>query len=198
MLSGKEGEIAIQYAREVIDAHIKREKITTREFPPSFDEYKGVFVTINTYPKKELRGCIGIPEPIMKFKQALVDTARSACNDPRFLPLEEKELDQVVVEVTVLTPPELIRVSKPKEYLEKITIGEDGLMIKKGFFSGLLLPQVPVEWKWDVEEFLAQLCIKAGLLADAWLERDARIYKFQGQIFAEVEPHGKVLEKKME
>jgi hypothetical protein len=198
MLSIEEGRIAVRYAREIIDDWTKHTKGKEERFLPSFDELKGVFVTISTYPEKELRGCIGIPEPIMPLKQALAEAAKSASNDPRFLPLKEAELNHIIVEVTVLTPPRLIEVSKPKEYLNKIKIGKDGLIIKKGFFSGLLLPQVPVEWKWDVEEFLAQLCIKAGLLADAWLERDARIYKFQGQIFAEVEPHGKVLEKKME
>jgi hypothetical protein len=198
MLSIEEGKIAVEYAREIIDAYGKKEKMRKKEFPPSFDELKGVFVTINTYPEKKLRGCIGIPEPIMSLKQALAEAAKSACNDPRFFPLKEAELNQVVVEVTVLSPPELIEVNKPKDYLDKIKIGKDGLIIRKSFYSGLLLPQVPVEWKWGVEEFLAQLCIKAGLLADAWLEEDTKIYKFQGQIFAEVEPHGKALEKRLE
>jgi hypothetical protein len=195
MLSIEEGETAVKHAREVIDAHVKRKSTSARNLPSSFSERKGVFVTLNTFPQKNLRGCIGIPEPIMPFKEALVEAAESACNDPRFSPLREEELDSVVVEVTILTTPELIKVDRPKEYLQKIKIGRDGLILKKSFYGGLLLPQVPVEWNWDVEEFLAQVCIKAGVLPDAWLEEDTKIYKFQGQIFCETKPHGKIVER---
>jgi hypothetical protein len=101
----------------------------------------------------------------------------------------------VVFEVSVLTPPELIKVSKTNEYPSKIKIGEDGLIVERGMFKGLLLPQVPVEWGWDEEEFLCQCCIKAGLPPDNWLLKDTKIYKFQAIIFEEEKPNGEVKRK---
>jgi hypothetical protein len=67
--------------------------------------------------------------------------------------------------------------------LNKIKVGEDGLIIEKGVYRGLLLPQVPVEWKWDTEEFLANTCMKAGLSPDCWLQDGVKIFSFQSQIF---------------
>lgn len=89
------------------------------------------------------------------------------------------------MEVSVLTPPELIVTDKPLEYLEKINLGLDGLIIERGIFRGLLLPQVPVEWGWDKEEFLANTCLKAGMSPDCWLQEGVKIYSFQSQIFNE-------------
>ena len=81
--------------------------------------------------------------------------------------------DNLVFEVSVLTPPEAITVENPKEYLAKIKVGEDGLIVEKGPYKGLLLPQVPVEWEWCEEEFLCQCCVKAGLPPDIWLTKGA-------------------------
>jgi len=97
--------------------------------------------------------------------------------------------------VSVLTPPQIIEVKKTDEYPNKIKVGEDGLVVERGMFKGLLLPQVPVEWKWDAEEFLCQCCIKAGLSPDYWLLNGTKIYKFQAIIFEEEEPKGAVKRK---
>jgi uncharacterized protein (TIGR00296 family) len=104
-------------------------------------------------------------------------------------------LGDVVFEVSVLTPPEKIEVQKPQEYVAKIKVGEDGLIVEKGMFKGLLLPQVPVEWEWCEEEFLCQCCIKAGLPPDSWLTKGAKIYKFTAIIFEEETPQGEVKRK---
>lgn len=197
MLTMEEGIKAVELARNAINSHVKSEEISLMVLGKKFDEKLGVFVTINTYPKKELRGCIGIPEPIKKLKDAIIDSARSATRDPRFSPLTIKELDEIIVEVTILTKPKPIEVKKPREYPTNIEIGKDGLIIEKGWQKGLLLPQVPVEWKWNKEEFLSHLCMKAGLPPDSWFEKDAKIYKFQGQIFAENNPNGGIEERKM-
>ncbi len=85
-----------------------------------------------------------------------------------------KELDDIVIEVTVLSPPEIIKVSKPEDYLKDIVIGRDGLIVEQGFYKGLLLPQVPVEQGWDKEEFLSHTCIKAGLMPDAWFDKQTK------------------------
>ena len=92
----------------------------------------------------------------------------------------------------MLTPPETIEVENPKEYVAKIKVGEDGLIVEKGICKGLLLPQVPVEWEWFEEEFLCQCCVKAGLPPDSWLTKGTRIYKFQAIIFEEETPQGEV------
>ena len=111
--------------------------------------------------------------------------------------MREEELDKVVIEASLLTPPEIITVKKPKHYVKEVVIGRDGLIVEKGFRRGLLLPQVPVEWKWKVDEFLSHTCMKAGLLPDSWLEEGVKIYKFSAKIFSEVEPRGDVVEKKL-
>ncbi|HEC76368.1 MAG TPA: TIGR00296 family protein [Thermoplasmatales archaeon] len=192
MVSQAEGEKLVKYARNVIENHVRGYEIGEIE---NFDEKGGVFVTIHKYPSMHLRGCIGIPEPLYPLKKAIKESAISACHDPRFPDLREEELDEIVVEVTILTPPEIIKGS-PSEYKKNIEIGRDGLIAERGFYRGLLLPQVPVEYKWNEEEFLRNTCIKAGLLPDAWMNENVKIYKFQGEIFAEEEPHGKI--KKIE
>ena len=198
MLSKEEGEKAVKFAREVIESYVRGKELKDEELGEKFREKSGAFVTILTYPDRDLRGCIGIPEPIYDLKTSIVESARSATRDPRFPPLKESELPKVIIEVTILTPPRLVEVKNPREYLEKIKVGRDGLIAEKGFYRGLLLPQVPVEWGWDVEEFLSQTCIKAGLPPDAWIDEDTKIYSFQGQIFAEKTPYGEIEERKID
>ncbi|MDI6855214.1 MAG: TIGR00296 family protein [Candidatus Thermoplasmatota archaeon] len=197
MLSLEEGIKAVKLARETIERYVKGEPKITEKLSAKFDQKLGVFVTINTYPEKELRGCIGYLEPSLELANAIIESAQNACNDPRFEPLTEQEIDKIVVELSILTHPELIEVRHPLEYKEKIKIGVDGLIAEKALFRGILLPQVPVEWKWDEEDFLTHVCMKAGLPPDAWLSKDIKIYKFQAQIFSEVSPRGKIVERKL-
>lgn len=192
----KEGEALVKTARKAIEKWVReREKLSVKDYPRHWDEKRGVFVTIHSYPEKELRGCIGYPEPVMPLIRALVDSAIQATQDPRFPPLEEQELDRIVVEVSVLTPPEPIRVKDPREYPEKIRIGRDGLIVRKGFYSGLLLPQVAPEHGMGKEEFLSHTCLKAGLPPDAWLDSNTQVYRFQAEIFKEVKPRGEVVKE---
>lgn len=198
MLSLDEGVKAVRYARDVIESHVKNLKQSSIALKGIFDEKQGVFVTIHTFPEHDLRGCIGIPEPVMPLKNAIVESGRSATRDPRFYPLRENELENIIIEVTILTKPELIKVGKPQEYLSNIEIGRDGLIIEQGFYKGLLLPQVPVEQGWDKEEFLSHTCMKAGLLPDSWFDKNTKVFKFSGQVFTEVEPRGKIMEKSLD
>ncbi|HUW47820.1 MAG TPA: TIGR00296 family protein, partial [Patescibacteria group bacterium] len=125
--------------------------------------------------------------------EAVVDSAiNAATQDPRFPSLSLSELDHVVFEVSVLTPPEEVKVKNPKEYIGKVKVGQDGLIVENGFCKGLLLPQVPVEWKWDEETFLCQCCVKAGLSPDSWLVKGTRVYKFSSIIAEELAPKGDV------
>jgi uncharacterized protein (TIGR00296 family) len=191
------GKKAVVFARNVIEDHVKGIKLSDVELSEPFLQKKGSFVTIHTYPDHDLRGCIGIPLPVMSLKDAIVEAARSATHDPRFSNLSEEELSSIIVEVTVMTEPELINVKDPKEYLDEIKLGRDGLIVEQGFNKGLLLPQVPIEQNWDVEDFLSHTCIKAGLMPDAWFNSDTKIYRFSGQVFSELKPNGKIVEKNL-
>ena len=196
-LSLEEGKFLIQLARSAVNGKLEKGKTIQppKETPKKLFEQCGVFVTINSLRngEKELRGCIGYPYPTSPLVEAVIDSAiNAATQDPRFYPLTLKELGKVVFEVSVLTPPELVEVKNPKEYLSKIKVGEDGLIVERGYYRGLLLPQVPIEWGWCEEEFLCQCCIKAGLPPDSWLTKDAKIYKFKAIIFEEETPLGEV------
>jgi len=204
-LTQKEGEYLVKLARNAVEQHLKNRQIIKMpaNVPPKLKEKCGVFVTINSVKGEgeghELRGCIGFPYPTHLLAQAVIESAiSSATQDPRFYPMKAEELDQVVFEVSVLTPPEPIEVENPQEYCSKIKVGRDGLIVERSYCKGLLLPQVPIEWKWDEETFLCQCCIKAGLPPDSWLLKGTKIYKFQAIIFEEVSPKGKIERKKIE
>ncbi|MFB0543249.1 MAG: TIGR00296 family protein [Candidatus Bathyarchaeia archaeon] len=195
-LSHDEGVYLVRLARRAIETYLRsRKRIDPTDAPEKMRTPCGVFTTLNrvTASGKELRGCIGFPYPVKPLAEAVVASAISAAvEDPRFQPLSPGEAEEVVVEVSVLTPPEPMRVEGPRDYPEKIQIGVDGLIVERGSRSGLLLPQVPVEWGWDAEEFLTQCCLKAWLPPDAWLMEGTRISKFQAIIFEEREPKGEV------
>ena len=198
MYSDEEGIFVVKTARRVVEEYLNRRRVPEIEFPKKFEEKGGVFTTISTYPDRNLRGCIGFPEPIFPLKKALVESALAAAfQDPRFPPLTRDELNSVVFEVSLLTPPEEIRVKSRKELLNRVVIGRHGLIAERGFYRGLLLPQVPVEWNWDVEEFLSQTCWKAGLPPDCWLDESTKIYAFSAEIFEEEEPRGRIRRKEI-
>jgi uncharacterized protein (TIGR00296 family) len=195
MLTIAEGTQAVQFARQAVEEYVKNHKSLSSKLGKSFHEKQGVFVTLHTYPKHDLRGCIGIPLPVMPLQEAIIESAQSVTQDPRFPPLKKQELDTIIIEVTILTKPELIKVKQQQDYLTHIEIGRDGLIVEQGFNNGLLLPQVPIEQALDKEEFLAHTCMKAGLLPDAWIDKNTKIYKFSGQIFTETKPRGVIKEK---
>ena len=161
----------------------KRMKLES-EGEKKFSFNSGVFVTLNN--ADGLRGCIGFPMPDKKLSHGIIVAAiAAATEDPRFSPVKTNELNGIVFEVTVLTPPVEITVTDPMEYLEKIKVGRDGLIIRNSFSSGLLLPQVPVEYGWNVEEFLQHTCEKAGLEKDTWKNEKVKIEKFEGIVYKE-------------
>lgn len=197
MLSSKDGEKTVKFARQVIESILKKEKINSKNFENFFNEKLGVFVTIHTFPLNDLRGCMGIPRPIMSLKNSINEASKSVITDPRFPPLLTNELDNIVIEVTILSKPTKIFVSNPDDYFEEIKIGRDGLIIENGFNSGLLLPQVPVEQSWNINEYLENICLKAGLSSNSWRNKESILYKFVGQVFTEVEPKGAIKEKNL-
>jgi len=198
-LSDSDGEMLVKTARAVVTEFLKtKNKMKLdKDFEESFSSNAGVFVTLNH--QSNLRGCIGYPLPDKKLYNALEDAAISAATeDPRFPSVAFEELDQITFEVTVLTPPQEIEVSDPQEYPSKIKVGRDGLIVKSGFNSGLLLPQVPKEYGWNEEEFLGHTCEKAGLPKEQWKEKDTKILKFEGIVFKEQSPGGSVVREKLD
>jgi len=197
MISFEDGKKTVKFARGIIESILKKENLGSSDLGNNFNEKLGVFVTIHKFPSYGLRGCIGIPNPIMSLKNSITEASKSVIRDPRFPPLLEDELDEIVIEVTILSKPKKINVIKPEDYINEIKIGRDGLIIEHGFNSGLLLPQVPVEQEWNADEYLANICIKAGLPPDTWIDKETSIYKFSGQIFTEIEPRGEIKEKNL-
>lgn len=202
-LSLDEGRFLVRLARKAAEEYIMNGiKIRApSDVSAKLREKCGVFVTVTKKSDGErmLRGCIGFPYPMYPLVEAVIDASISASTgDPRFPPVSSRELDEIFFEVSVLTPPEKIEVEKVGEYPLKIKVGRDGLIIKRGYYSGLLLPQVPVERGWDEEEFLCQCCMKAGLPPDCWLMKETEVYRFQAIIFEEETPRGEVVRKSIE
>ena len=192
-----EGTFLVKLSRRTISGYLQSRRIpdAPKDVPSKFLEKCGVFVTLNSLmgEGEELRGCIGYPTPELSLVEATIRAAiGAAVQDPRFPPVDEKELPRIVVEVSVLTPPRVISVKERKLLVNEIEVGRDGLIVERVWYKGLLLPQVPVEWHWDCEEFLCQCCMKAGLEPDAWLLPDCKVYKFQALVFKEKSPCGPV------
>jgi len=170
--------VYITLAKQAIASEFKGKKLRI----PSYEDLKekrGVFVTLKKHG--ELRGCIGFPYPSYPLGEAIILASKSAAfSDPRFAPLTEKEFLEVKIEISVLSLPEPIEASP-----ENVNIGKDGLMCEYEGLGGLLLPQVPVEQGWNSEEFLRQLCYKAGLHPEAWKEKGFKLWKFTARIIKE-------------
>lgn len=194
LISVIEGAELVRLARIAVEKYLQESVIIESE--KDMLQKAGIFVTLNyiTRSKKEyLRGCIGFPLPEKPLYQGVIEAAiAAATEDPRFPPLDRQELDNILFEVSVLTPPQEIR-NSPTEYAKEIEIGRDGLILQWRFGSGLLLPQVPVELKWNVEEYLANICYKAGAPPDVWLDPTSKLFKFQAAVFKEAEPRGQVI-----
>ncbi|MCG7854414.1 MAG: TIGR00296 family protein, partial [Methanoregulaceae archaeon] len=160
-LTDEEGALAVRVARRVLENSIGSLCGDLPALPPVFQKKRGVFVTLTR--DGELRGCIGFPYPILPLTEALSDAAISAATrDPRFPPVRAPELPLLRIEVTILTVPEPLTAA-PEARPAAVEVGKHGLIVQGYGRSGLLLPQVPVEWGWDSTEFLDHTCMKAGL-----------------------------------
>ncbi len=150
--------------------------------PPAPDDSEGVFgrragAFVSLHRHGDLRGCIGHPDGDQPLGSVVADCAvAAATGDPRFPAVRPDELDQCVIEISVLGP--LVPVTDPAA----ITVGRHGLIVEQGRRRGLLLPQVAVEYGWDRDTFLARTCGKAGLPSDAWT-RGASIVMFEAEVF---------------
>jgi uncharacterized protein len=196
-----EGELLVRAARNAMELYLTSSNFRREAAEmglSGFGRRHGVFVTIYHYPTRTLRGCIGFTEGVKPLGKLIVDAAVSAATeDPRFVPLSPPEFGHIVIEVSLLTEPEKIS-GDPSEIRKQVRIGKDGLMIEYGYNRGLLLPIVAVEEGWGAEEFLDNVCIKAGMAKQTWRQRGVSLYRFSAQVFAETEPRGRVTEVRLE
>jgi len=178
-LTPSEKRELLRIAKETIRCCVRGEPKPSFEVSsPRLKEKRGAFVTI--YKHGVLRGCIGYILPVMPLYQAVAEAAQAAAlRDPRFPPVKPKELNYLKIEISVLTVP------RPITDIRKIQVGKHGLIIRKGPYQGLLLPQVAVDHNWDRKTFLEQTCLKAGLPPDAWKEKDTLIQVFSAEVFGE-------------
>ncbi len=181
MLNEEQKRRLIEVARQAVTAAVAGEPtpdLATDD--PNLREPRGAFVTLKK--AGQLRGCIGYIEPHAPLIEAVADNAQSAAlRDPRFSPVTLEELPDISIEISALTPLESV------EDVEDIEIGRHGLVISQGPNRGLLLPQVPVEWGWDREEFLEHTCLKAGLPPEAWRQDNTELLCFGAEVFCETE-----------
>ncbi|MBI4823789.1 MAG: AmmeMemoRadiSam system protein B [Nitrospirae bacterium] len=174
-LTKEEKEELITLARKAITQYVSTGKPLEVEIKnPKLKAEGAVFVTITKGGR--LRGCIGHIHAMMPLYKSVIKNAIYACSaDTRFLPMTKQELSDIDVEISILTPLE------PLKDIHSIQIGRDGIYIVKDGKSGILLPQVAVEFGWDKETFLRNLCLKAGLPKDAW-KNGATLYRFTAEI----------------
>ncbi|MFC1630951.1 AmmeMemoRadiSam system protein B [Candidatus Omnitrophota bacterium] len=170
----------LKIARQTIEKFVtEAERLDVQEDDPLLLKNMGAFVTI--HQQGRLRGCIGNiigQQPLYLTVRDMAIEAASA--DPRFDPVTVEELTKIDIEVSVLTEPERV------EDVEQIEMGKHGVIVKKGFASGVFLPQVATETGWGREEFLSNLCAhKAGLSPQAWQDGSAELYSFAAQVFGE-------------
>lgn len=185
-LSAEEGHRLLALARQVIAVELGK----TQAQPADVDRQAAVFAmrrgTFVTLKKAgELRGCIGT----LTANQPLGENIRAnalnaAFHDPRFPPLTAEEWPQIKIEVSILTPPRKLDYASGDDLPGRLVPHEDGIVIRKGYASATFLPQV---WKQlsRPQDFLAHLCLKAGLAADAWRQGDLEVERYQVQYFAE-------------
>ncbi len=180
-LTEEEKRYLLDLARKTIWARATGRPLRYEEpDSPTLREERGAFVTLHKHG--QLRGCIGYIEGIKPLYLTIIDMAEAAAfNDPRFPPVEPEEIDDLDIEISVLTP--LKRVHDIRE----IEIGKHGILLRNGPYQGLLLPQVATEYGWDRETFLDQTCLKAGMAPGCWRDPSTEIYIFSADIFSESE-----------
>ncbi len=178
--SPEERALLLRLVHQTIADALRGERVTPGPAPvPHLDQPRGAFVTLHL--EGQLRGCVGFIQPTRGLYLTIAEAALNAAfHDPRFLPVSEEEAPGLEVEISVLSPLQPI-------LPEQIVVGRHGLVVARGLYRGLLLPQVAVEQEWDAPTFLEQTCLKAGLPADAW-KRGATLQAFTAEVFGEGAP----------
>jgi len=180
MLSSQQRKKLLEIARASINTYLQTgKKMELSETDPVLKQETGAFVTLNK--QGELRGCIGNLSASQPLYLTVKDMAvEAAVDDPRFPALTLSELKDLEIEISVLSP------LKRVDSAEKIELGKHGVLVRKGYQSGVFLPQVATETGWSKEEFLNNLCAhKAGLAPGAWKDKNTELYIFNAEVFSE-------------
>lgn len=195
----EDGKYLIGVSRQAIKHYgLTRKYLEVPDAPSKYLVRSGAFVTIKGRDN-ELLGCIGRPYPSNTLLENIIHSAVDAAYyDPRFPPLDPKLADSVLIEVSILSQPERVEFKTPDELLKSIKVGRDGIIVEWALGSGLLLPQVPVEEKWNVEEYISYGCLKAGADKNLWRRGNLRVYRFTATVFSETEPNGPVIRLNLE
>lgn len=178
MLTARDREVLLSVARRSLEARVRRELLMPPAPDGALDLRCGAFVSIHTRTGG-LRGCLGRLQPDAPLAHTVHDLAALVSDsDPRFEPVQTSELEQLDIEISVLTP------EQPVASIDEVEVGRHGLIVEHGRRRGLLLPQVPTELGWDRLTFVEHTCLKAGLARDAW-QRGARVLVFEADVFGE-------------
>ena len=182
MLTKKEQNFLLNLARDSIKERHNPSSLKLSEIPDSLKEKRGVFVTL--HKNGNLRGCIGTLTATSPIYKAVIDNSiNAAFHDPRFLPVSDKEVKDLEIEISILTEPTKLDYTDSNDLLNKLN-KEFGVILKKGYRTATFLPQVWGQIE-DKQEFLSHLCMKAGLSHDEWKEKDAEIYVYKVEKFGE-------------
>jgi AmmeMemoRadiSam system protein A len=174
--SPEERKLLLRLAHDSICSELEGRAISLDAPTLHLEEPRGTFTSL--YLRGELRGCVGYVFPTSSLYRSVAETARAAAfDDNRFSPITKDEASHLEIELSILSPPQLI---SP----DAIEIGRHGLLISQHGRRGLLLPQVAVEHKWDPATFLEQTCRKAQLPPDAW-QKGATVQAFSAEIFGD-------------
>lgn len=180
MLNSEQKKELLNIARKTVESYVRDKKLPEfKETDPDLLRQEGAFVTL--HKKGELRGCIGNIIGTQPLWMTVRDMAvESSTGDPRFAPVAPDELKDIKIEISVLSQPKRV------QDVNEIKMGTHGVIVKRGFNSGVYLPQVATETGWSRDEFLSSLCAsKAGLPADAWKDKNTELSVFTAQVFGE-------------
>ena len=198
----KTGEKLVKFSRDVIESWFEGKSVNGLELLDCEERNKllrcrGVFVTLKRYPSKSFRGGFGYISPMIPLYEAVREvTIIAAFYNPNYLPLSKSELKTITVELSIILNVKKLEVERPEEYLEKIKIGKYGIIVEKDVKRAILLPQIAIDKRWNVKQFLSNACIKAGLSYDAYMNPETTIRICEVQVFEESEPGGGVIERK--
>lgn len=187
-ISNDDGKILLQLARDSIHQEFDKNIKPLLAIPPenpyhTYEEMRGAFVTL--HKRGNLRGCIGVIEPIKPLYKCIIENAKHAAfHDTRFKPLSFEEMKDIKIEISILTIPEKISYQNERDLISQIRAGIDGVIIKKQFHTATFLPQVWNQLK-NHKEFFGHLCIKAGISEDSWKSGDLMVSTYQVQSFEE-------------
>lgn len=179
-LTQKEKEALLDIVKKTIAGKVNNKNLPRITVDSeTLQEKRGAFVTLKK--RGHLRGCIGYIKAVKPLWETVQEMAVAAAfHDPRFPSLQAGELKDLSFEISVLSPLQRLK------HIDEIEIGKHGLYIVRGYNSGLLLPQVAVEYGWDRETFLRETCYKAGLSPQAWMDKEAEIYIFSADYFGDI------------